>query len=494
MSSNRYTLGIALFASLGTFLYGYDTGIVTTTIAHPSWVEYMNHPDPGLVGAVGAIYIAGEAFGAVLQILIADKLGRIGFMELLCVIVTIGCVIQTAAVNIGQLLAGRILTGIAVGALCATVPIYLSEISSPKSRGLIGGLSGVGLSCGIMVSNWVGFACNYAPYGTLQWRLPLGLQIPWGIIMLIGLMTFMPNSPRYLLRKGKVEEARKAFVKIRSDLHSHDVIQEFGLMRSQIEFEMERHLPSLGEAFKLYRHRVLVSIAVQVLTAVTGVNVIQYYQTTLYKSLGIESRTVLALTAVWGTCAFLSSAISIRFLPDIWGRRKMLLLGVAWTIVTEIYAAVMQREFQDTNNRVGKGFAILGIYVFTVGYYSLINPVTWIYGAEVLPVSLRNKFMGVAATAHYVVNVAITEAGPSAFKNIRENYYYVFVGCCAIYLGIIYLWFPETKQKTLEEIAAAFGDHVVEVEEREILAEEGALATKADETKSSSTAHVEVKA
>jgi hypothetical protein len=142
--------------------------------------------------------------------------------------------------------------------LSATVPIYLSEISDPKNRGFIGGLSGVNLSCGIMVSNWVGFACNYAPYGQLQWRLPLGLQIPWGIIMFIGLSTFMPNSPRHLLQKGKTEQARKAFIKIRPDLQSHEVQQEFALMTSQIAFEQERRSPSFLSAFKRYRHRVLV--------------------------------------------------------------------------------------------------------------------------------------------------------------------------------------------------------------------------------------------
>ncbi|OAL40123.1 hypothetical protein AYO20_00541 [Fonsecaea nubica] len=474
MGVDKYTLGVALFASLGTFLYGYDTGIVTTTIAHKSWVEYMHNPNPALVGAVGAIYIGGEAVGALIQIALADRLGRLRFMELLCVIVTIGCTLQTAAVNLGMLLAGRILTGIAVG--------------DPRHRGFIGGLSGVNLSCGIMVANWVGFACNYAPFGQVQWRLPLALQLPWGIIMFIGLVTFMPNSPRHLLQKGQVEEARKAFIRFRHDLQSQEVQQEFALMKTQIAFEQEQRSPSLMSAFKRYRHRVLVSISVQILTAITGVNVIQYYQTTLYKSLGIESKTVLALTAVWGTCAFLFSAISIPFLPDRLGRRKMLLIGVVWVVVTEIYAAVMQREFQHTNNRVGKGFAILGIYIFTVGYYSLINPVTWLYGAEVLPVALRNKFMGLAAFAHYAVNVGITEAGPSAFKNIGENYYYVFVGCCTVYLFIIYFFYPETKQQSLEEIAAAFGDEVVEVAVHEnVLTKDLAFDNKAEITHAEDT-------
>lgn len=144
--------------------------------------------------------------------------------------------------------------------LSATVPIYLSEISPPKSRGMIGGLSGVGLSFGTMVSNWVGFACGYAPYGSIQWRLPLGIQIPWGIILFIGLATFMPNSPRQLIQKGKVEEARREFIKIRSDLHSHEVVEEFGLMRAQIEYEQTREIPTYREIFRLYRHRVLVYV------------------------------------------------------------------------------------------------------------------------------------------------------------------------------------------------------------------------------------------
>ena len=142
--------------------------------------------------------------------------------------------------------------------MVATVPIYLSEISSGAHRGLIGGISGCGISFGTMMSNWVGFACGYAPYGTTQWRLPLGIQIPWGIILFIGLSTFMPDSPRQLVRNGKIESARQEFIKVRRDLKSQEVHQEFALMRAQIEFEMQRELTSVKEVFKLFRHRALV--------------------------------------------------------------------------------------------------------------------------------------------------------------------------------------------------------------------------------------------
>ena len=108
------------------------------------------------------------------------------------------------------------------------------------------------------MSNWVGYACSYAPYGPVQWRLPLGIQIPWGIIMFCGLVTFMPNSPRQLLRIGKTEEALNEFTRTRRDLHSNEVHSEFALMRAQIEYEMEREITSYKEIWQTFRHRVMV--------------------------------------------------------------------------------------------------------------------------------------------------------------------------------------------------------------------------------------------
>ena len=252
----------------------------------------------------------------------------------------------------------------------------------------------------------------------------------------------MPNSPRLLIRKGKIEPARKEFIKIRRDLQSHEALEEFALMHAQIEYEMEREITSYSEIFKLSRHRALVSIAVQTMTSLTGVNVIQYYQTILYKSLGIDQKTILALAGVYGTIAFLSNALTTRFLTDQWGRRKMILTGLAGIIVIEIYAAVMQLEFQNSDNRIGKGFAGLGIYLFVVTYFGMLNSTPWLYGAEVLPMALRSKVMGLAAASHFIVNVGITEAGPSAFANIKQNYYYVFVGCTAFFLTIAWFYFP----------------------------------------------------
>ena len=111
-----------------------------------------------------------------------------------------------------------------------------------------------------MLANWVGFACGFAPYGQVQWRLPLGIQILWGLILMAGLATFMPHSPRDLVRNGRVAEARKAFTKIRSDLHNRELHEEFGLMCAQIEYEKQREIKSYREIFRLYRRRVFVYV------------------------------------------------------------------------------------------------------------------------------------------------------------------------------------------------------------------------------------------
>jgi hypothetical protein len=136
----------------------------------------------------------------------------------------------------------------------------------------------------------------------------------------------------------------------------------------------------------------------------------------------------------------------------------MLLTGLVCVAGVEIYAAVMQRVFQHTGNRVGKGFAILGIYMFVTIYYALINSTTWLYGAEILPNAIRSKVMGVACASHFLINVALTQAGPTAFATIHENYYYVFVGCILTFWVVGYFYFVETRNRSLEDIALAFGD------------------------------------
>ncbi|KAJ6598244.1 general substrate transporter [Mycena vulgaris] len=458
---NSHIIMLGLFAGLGSFLFGYDTGIITTSIAHPSFKNYMNNPNSVLTGAIVSTYVAGEAVGAIIQMLVGDVLGRKRFMQLLCIIVTAGTVIQTSAQNYAMFLVGRILTGIAVGGLVSTVPIYNSEISPPASRGFIGGLSGYMIGIGGFLANWIGYACGFmSDSNTAQWRVPLALQIPPGVILFIGLQFFLPDSPRWLITKDRDAEALAAFISVRRDLSGDALLEEFESIKAQIHHEQATEVKTFGEAWAKYKRRVIISVAVQTMTSASGVNVINYYQTILYKQLGQTGSNILLLAGIYGTVGVVINFFSIN-LVDRFGRVKLLCGASAGLCLDLIYSAVMSQIYAHSNNKVGKGFAILGVYMFTAIYYLGINSTTWLYGVEILPIFLRSKVTGLASLSHFVVNIALTQAATTAFANIGTNYYYVFVATTGLSAVCVYFFFPETKGKSLEAIAASFGDVVV---------------------------------
>lgn len=327
----------------------------------------MNYPSQEWIGAVASFYYAGQALGCLLQVLVADRIGRIPFLQLLTAFAAIGPVIQTVSTNMQTFIAGRALAGLPTGAMYTTIALYLCEIAPAHNRGLIAGCSGLMLGLGIMISNWVGMACSYAPYGSLQWRLPIALQTPWSCILLIGLATFVPESPRYLIFQGRIAHARAVFDRLRIGYNLDEADHEFAQMTAQIDFEARRRLAS-SERIRLFRYRMAVALICGIIPSLTGAQVIGYYQVRLYQTLGIEVRDRLTLAGAHGTVSFLAVLFTDKLVIDRWGRRNLLLLGLAGSVFCQIYCAITQWQFAFGENTVGKAFAVLGIYLFTVVY------------------------------------------------------------------------------------------------------------------------------
>ncbi|CAE6432422.1 unnamed protein product [Rhizoctonia solani] len=455
-----YTVLCAIFVSVGSYLFGYDSGVMTTTIAQDSFKAYFDHPSQRIIGALVSTYIAGEAIGACFAAWSCDALGRRHTIAIAAATATVGTVIQTAAVHIGMLICGRIITGMAVGCMILTVPVYNSEISPPQHRGLLVGLSGQLIGMGSLVANWVGYASSYAPESAkdFRWRFPLAMQIPPGLIVFAGIW-FLPYSPRWLITQGRESEAYSALKRLMgSDDETFEV--EFNRMKEQIKLEKAREVKSFSEIWKRYRRRVLVSVAVQTCTSLSGVNVISYYQTILYAGVGITGKTVLLLSGAYGTLGPLVNLVSL-WKVDSWGRTRSLFWGAVGLVVDLTLVMILTRFYAGTTNAVGQGFVIAFIFCYTVIYYLGFNSVTWIYGAEVLPVHIRSKGNALAAFSHFIFNIAVNQAAPTAFVNIGYRFYALFIAlnlCTAI---IVWAYFPETKGLSLEEIAVLFGDEVV---------------------------------
>ncbi|KAK0204452.1 general substrate transporter, partial [Desarmillaria ectypa] len=346
---------------------------------------------------------------------------------------SIGAILQTAAQNYSMFLVRRIVVSAAAGGFVGTVAII-------QHRNLfIGGLTGFMSAFG---GSW--FACGYVPAtNTFQWQFHPSLQIPPSIILFLHLQFFLPKSPRQLISLGCDGEARTG-----GDLSGVALLKEFNDMREQILFEKSDF--STSRRRRGHSQRPGRMFVVHIMSALTGINIVSKFSGGFFLvSLGITGDTALVLAGVFGTVGFIMNLPSI-YLLDRFGYVKLLKWGMTVLYIDLVYCALMIHYFCGSDNNVGKGMTYLGL-----------NSAIWLYSAEVLPIYLRNKILVLASVFQYSRSVAVTEAGPCAFTNIGANFYYVFVTTTFLSAVAIFIYFPEIKGKTLEEIAASFGDKVV---------------------------------
>ncbi|KAL1608549.1 hypothetical protein SLS60_003491 [Paraconiothyrium brasiliense] len=195
-----------------------------------------------------------------------------------------------------------------------TIPIYNSEIAPPHKRGMISGLHAQFVGIGFATANWVGFGCSYAS-GQFQWRFPLAVQCLPAIIVLVGIF-WLPYSPRWLLEQERDEEAYAVIKRLHGDSGDDTFFRaEFTQMRDQLRFEKSVQKAGWKECFatKSNRKRILLAVLVQAFTQLSGINVINYYQTDLYKSLGQTGHNVTLLAGVYGLVGPIANVICLKY-------------------------------------------------------------------------------------------------------------------------------------------------------------------------------------
>lgn len=255
-----------------------------------------------MIGAIVSTYSGGQGVGNLAGGYLGDLLGRKKTIWLASTLALIGAILQTAAVNIEMFLVGRIVAGFAVGLVYAVSSIYNAEIAPPKIRGITVGLQTQLISIGYATSNWIGLFGSFA-VGNAQWRIPLGIQCVPAVILIIGLF-WLPESPRWLIQKGRYDAAKAVIERLHSDIGAdmNFAEREFEQIRQQIDFEREVTIKSWWALFikPSYRRRLLLGIGLQVFLQTTGVNVVNYYQTSLFSGVGITGRDVLWVSAGYG--------------------------------------------------------------------------------------------------------------------------------------------------------------------------------------------------
>ncbi|KAI1796985.1 general substrate transporter [Ganoderma leucocontextum] len=461
-----YNIFLAIFCAIGSFLFGYDSGIISSVITFSSFKSFVNNPGnyDSLSGAVVSTFTGGCFFGAATAGWTNDKLGRIRTVQLGAAISLWGCAMQAGANSFATMLIGRIVAGFAIGVLSMTVPLYNTEIAPPKHRGFIVGITQQMLGIGFIVANWVGYGCQFLT-GNSQWRLPLGLQLAPAFLLLIG-SPFMPQSPRWLLEHGHDEEARAVVHRLHgNDPATRDEADaEFAEMQETIKAETvvrSRSLTDLWATRGMLR-RTFIAVGVQVFSQFSGINVLNYFGPSMYRALGLSAGKSLLVQGIYGAVGPITNFFFITLLLDTVGRKKPLMVGAGSFVVTYSILTAIVASFppDESTNLAAQRAGIAMIFLTSIFFSLSFGPVSWVLASEVFPTRTRSMGTSVATCANWAFNVLFSQVSNIAISKISWKYYLVFIVLNAVDFVIIALFFPETKGKTLEQMAELFGDEV----------------------------------
>ncbi|KAI0970198.1 general substrate transporter [Xylaria arbuscula] len=462
-NSTRSVL-VGLTISLAGFLYGIDTGVIASTIAHDSFKRYMYGPsmdNASIQAGIVSGYYAGYAVGSGAAAYTMDRISRRWTLLLGCCLSIIGAILQAAAVNPAMMIVGRAFSGSSTGLVYPTAPVYLAELSLAENRGFLVGLKGLMNTLGSFVAGFIGYAGAFA-YGDLQWRIPLATQGPPAVLLAI-LTAFLPYSPRWLVQQERYGDAKKVMY----SLHGHrgdDVVEtEFAEMCEQIRLESG---PSKMENFKKlftrqYIRRTLLACLIVNMQKLSGSNVLQNYQSVLYASLGYEGNTVLLIGALYGFSAVIGQVINVFFTADHWTRRKTVISGSYTLAILLAILTALSYFYADGVNPAGSRAAVALIFLFAFAYSFYFNSIGWVLVAEIFPLALRGVGVGFSVFTQSITAIWLSYAASIAFDVVSWRFYFVFIAT-NLFAGTIYLlYLPETRFLTLEEVATKFGDEFI---------------------------------
>ena len=458
-----------LFVAFGGFVFGFDTGTISGFVNMPDFKRrfgqkrkdgshYLSNVRTGLVVS---IFNVGCAVGGIILSKIADMQGRRMALMVSMVIYVVGIIIQIASQHAWyQYFIGRLISGLAVGMVSVVSPLFISEVSPKQIRGT--------LVCCFQLFITMGIFLGYCTtYGTKkytdskQWRVPLGLCFAWAIFLVVGMLS-MPESPRYLMEKKKIDEAKKSIA--RSNKISEEdpfVHTEIQLIQAGIDREALAGKASWKELItgkpKIFR-RVIMGIMLQSLQQLTGDNYFFYYGTTIFQAVGMNDSFETSI--VLGIVNFASTFAGIYAIEKL-GRRMCLLTGSACMFVCFIIYSLLGSQHLykhgtsnvSSNTRKPTGDAMIFITCLYIFFFAS----TWAGGvyciiSESYPLRIRSKAMSVAQAANWMWGFLISFFTPFITSAIHFYYGFVFTGCLLFSFFYVYFFVYETKGLSLEEV------------------------------------------
>ncbi|KAH8678230.1 general substrate transporter [Xylariales sp. PMI_506] len=475
---------ICAFAALGGIFYGYDTGYISNINAMNVWIHIIEGPNATELKSsheslIVSIMSVGTFLGALAAGDVADHLGRKWTVVMACGIYALGCVIEIISGDgdaLAEMVIGRLIAGLGTGFESATVILYMSEICPRKVRGALVAGYQFCITIGLLVASCI-------TYSTSNWdsrsayRLPIGIQFIWAAILGTGLV-FLPDSPRYFIKRGNVTRAKHALSVLRGQPEDSEYVQyELAEIIANEEYEKalmpsDTWFGSWAACFSgsLWQpnsnlRKTILGTSLQMMQQWTGVNFIFYYGTPFLKSTGAVSNEFL-LSVVFNIVNTLSTPFAFWAVEKI-GRRPLLLWGALAMMISQLIVAVVgvtvgfNHTHPDTSSVTGGTAAdnikavqaqIAFIAIFIFSFATTWGPGAWIVIGEIFPLPIRARGVALSTASNWLWNLIIAIITPYMAGALVSSVFFVWFGLCTCAFVYTYFLVPETKGLSLEQV------------------------------------------
>lgn len=427
-----------VLAALAGLMFGLDIGVISG--AQQFIQKDFAISDHAIEWIVSSM-MAGAAIGALGAAWMSAALGRKRSLILGAVLFVLGSVLCGAAASPAILIGGRVILGLAIGIASFTAPLYLAEIAPENIRGAMISLYQLMITIGILVAFLSDTAFSY----TGNWRWMLGIIAIPGALFLIGVI-FLPFSPRWLMMRGRHDEARRVLHKLRAD----DAIVDHEIAEIAEQLKIPQRGFHLFFQNRNFRRSVGLGVLLQVMQQLTGMNVVMYYAPRIFEGMGYNTESQLWFTAIVGLTNVLATFIAIAFVDRI-GRKPILYTGfVVMTVGLGVVGTMMHMGIHTHAEQL---FTVAMLLVFIVGFAMSAGPLIWTVCSEIQPLNGRDFGIGCSTITNWVANMIVGGTFLSLLNGIGDaGTFWLYAGFNAFFILLTFWLVPETKSISLEHI------------------------------------------
>ncbi|KAJ5348526.1 uncharacterized protein N7506_001779 [Penicillium brevicompactum] len=456
------TVWLTIACATDMTLFGYDQGVFSGVVVTQDFLEVHDLVGPSktsTLSTVTAIYDIGCFIGAIVAFTAGERLGRKKAILLGTIIMSVGTILQASSFSLPQMFVGRIILGIGNGINTSSAPIWQTETAPAKWRGKLVMLEMVMNIAGFAAVNWINYGLSFNS-GAIAWRLPIALQFLF-IIILFATVPWLPESPRWLMAHGHEIEA----LQVLACLEDKDINDPYiSVQRNEIEYSIHYERENAirwsqllfnwkkNNSTKTMR-RLVLGAGTQFMQQFQGINIMSYYlPTVLINAVGLSNHIARLLTACNAISYLLFTCLSVP-LVEYWGRRTLMLLSTFGQFLAFLIITILLRFAE--NKPKGSPVASASIAFFFFYYIAFgigMLGIPWLYPTEISSLSMRTKSTAVATATNWICNFVIVEITPIGIQNIGWKFWIVWTVFNAAFIPVIYFFYPETANRTLEDI------------------------------------------